>query len=62
MTLEAKIIRDLQSGKTSINALALRMKSSENLCRIVLNRLVATEMVVAEVIDCGITVYRLVRW
>lgn len=61
MTLESQILRDLKAGRSSLSAIALRVKASERACQIVLDRLVAERTVVTETIDCRILVYRL-RW
>lgn len=61
MGKQEKIIRHLQSGRSSANGIASRLKVPEETCQEILDRLVVEEVVLSEVIDCGITVYRLNR-
>jgi len=61
MGKQEKIIRHLQSGRSSTEGIASRLKVSGEACQDILDRLVVEEVVIAEVIDCGITVYRLNR-
>lgn len=59
MTTEGKIIRDLRSGRSSVNALSMRIKVPERSCQVVLDRLVSENRITPKKLDCGIVVYEL---
>jgi len=59
MTTEAKILRDLKAGQSSLDSLVKRIGVSEKSCTVVLERLVSEKKIVTYEIDCGITIYRI---
>lgn len=59
MTTEAKILRDLSAGQSSLDSLAKRIGVSEKSCLVVLNRLVSERKIITYEIDCGITIYQI---
>jgi hypothetical protein len=61
MTTEARILRDLKAGQSSLDSLVKRIGVSEKACMVVLKRLVAERKIVTYEIDCGITIYRIPR-